>query len=98
MTDIREEFEAWHLAKHGYITRGNEDLGEGAYGQGQCSQRWETWQASRAALRVELPAGKPWFVAVTEEEELRKQRGYGWNDCLDAVGEILWKAGIEVAK
>ncbi|UCM30741.1 hypothetical protein LE197_12945 [Pseudomonas sp. PS1(2021)] len=55
MTDIREEFEAWHLAKHGYITRGNEDLGEGAYGQGQCSQRWETWQASRAALRVELP-------------------------------------------
>ncbi len=55
MTDIREEFEAWHLAKHGYITRGNEDLGEGAYGQGQCSQRWEVWQASRAALVVELP-------------------------------------------
>ncbi|HDP3617856.1 TPA: hypothetical protein P6N57_003715 [Pseudomonas aeruginosa] len=85
---MREEFEAWwNLPAQSELRK-------------SCARGWAEviWQASRAALRVELPAGKPWFVAVTEEEELRKQRGYGWNDCLDAVGEILWKAGIEVAK
>lgn len=94
MPDMREEFEAWHHAEFGYVIAVEDDPQQ----DGQCAKRWKAWQASRAALRVELPAGKPWFVAVTEEEELRKQRGYGWNDCLDAVGEILWKAGIEVAK
>uniref|UniRef100_UPI0011A948C4 hypothetical protein n=1 Tax=Pseudomonas aeruginosa TaxID=287 RepID=UPI0011A948C4 len=79
MTDIREEFEAWHLAKHGYITRGNEDLGEGAYGQGQCSQRWETWQASRAALRVELPERRDPLNWTGDDEN---PRSAGFNDCL----------------
>ncbi|MER0794258.1 hypothetical protein AAA529_07340 [Pseudomonas aeruginosa] len=94
MTDIREEFEAWHLAKHGYITRGNEDLGEGAYGQGQCSQRWETWQASRAALKVELPE-RAVLPEYTEHRLLYCERT-GFNDCLERVKEALQKAGIEV--
>ncbi|HHW2163345.1 TPA: hypothetical protein ACUUC8_002889 [Pseudomonas aeruginosa] len=95
MTDIREEFEAWHLAKHGYITRGNEDLGEGAYGQGQCSQRWETWQASRAALKVELPE-RAVLPEYTEHRLLYCERT-GFNDCLERVKEALQQAGIEVA-
>lgn len=85
---MRDEFEAWwNLPAQSELRK-------------SCARGWAEliWKASRAALRVELPAGKPWFVAVTEEEELHKQRGYGWNDCLEAVGEILWKAGIEVAK
>lgn len=82
MHDIREEFEAWHLAKHGYITRGNEDLGEGAYGQGQCSQRWEVWQASRAALKVDLP----------ECFDKRDVEGLDY----DLVVAALQQAGIEV--
>ncbi|HFF1849469.1 TPA: hypothetical protein ACGBFZ_003544 [Pseudomonas aeruginosa] len=93
MTDIREEFEAWHLAKHGYITRGNEDLGEGAYGQGQCSQRWETWQASRAALKVELPERRDPLNSTGDDEN---PRSAGFNDCLERVTEALQQAGIEV--
>ncbi|HEJ4237535.1 TPA: hypothetical protein SMR50_003567 [Pseudomonas aeruginosa] len=90
---MREEFEAWHLAKHGYITRGNEDLGEGAYGQGQCSQRWETWQASRAALKVELPERRDPLNSTGDDEN---PRSAGFNDCLERVTEALQQAGIEV--
>ncbi|HCF1479568.1 TPA: hypothetical protein NH855_005691 [Pseudomonas aeruginosa] len=100
MPDMREEFEAWASSHFVDVGSGNplKKGPNGNYGFYVVATAWKAWQASRSALRVELPAGKPWFVAVTEEEELRKQRGYGWNDCLDAVGEILWKAGIEVAK
>lgn len=99
MPDMREEFEAWvTAAMGGYADLRKSNDPNFAYDDADVDFAYQAWQASRAALRVELPAGKPWFVAVTEEEELRKQRGYGWNDCLDAVGEILWKAGIEVAK
>ncbi|MBH9437791.1 hypothetical protein N1F33_19310 [Pseudomonas aeruginosa] len=99
MHDMREEFEAWvTAAMGGYADLRKSNDPNFAYDDVDVDFAYQAWQASRAALRVELPAGKPWFVAVTEEEELRKQRGYGWNDCLDAVGEILWKAGIEVAK
>ncbi len=99
MPDMREEFEAWvTAAMGGYADLRKSNDPNFAYDDVDVDFAYQAWQASRAALRVELPAGKPWFVAVTEEEELRKQRGYGWNDCLDAVGEILWKAGIEVAK
>lgn len=96
MTDIREEFEAWHLAKHGYITRGNEDLGEGAYGQGQCSQRWETWQASRAALKVELPAERDETLGNSSVSEYQATKNKGFNDCIERVTEALQQAGIEV--
>ncbi|SDK82432.1 hypothetical protein SAMN05216189_105329 [Pseudomonas delhiensis] len=88
MPDIREEFEAWHLAKHGYITRGNEDLGEGAYGQGQCSQRWEVWQASRAALKVELPDNSARAGSDPYQD--------GYYACREEVEEALQQAGIEV--
>ncbi|UAC81930.1 hypothetical protein K8B69_18895 [Pseudomonas aeruginosa] len=99
MPDMREKFEAWvTAAMGGYADLRKSNDPNFAYDDVDVDFAYQAWQASRAALRVELPAGKPWFVAVTEEEELRKQRGYGWNDCLDAVGEILWKAGIEVAK
>lgn len=86
MNDDNDEFANWWRAPEQEELRKSCAMGWGRY----------IWQASRAALKVELPAGKPWFAAVTEEEELRKHRGYGWNDCLDAVGEALQQAGIEV--
>ncbi|MCR3784602.1 hypothetical protein NAG18_05155 [Pseudomonas aeruginosa] len=108
MPDMREEFEdrfpipeeiEWRNTDYFPVQTDNVHAYVALAGvAARYTSMWQAWKASRAALRVELPAGKPWFVAVTEEEELRKQRGYGWNDCLDAVGEILWKAGIEVAK
>ncbi|OTI07757.1 hypothetical protein CAZ22_26815 [Pseudomonas aeruginosa] len=62
-----------------------------AWNAGECAKRWETWQASRAALRVELP------------EKMEPTRNiYGnliigsYNAVLDAVKEALQQAGIEV--
>ena len=108
MNDIREEFEDRFPIPDGIEWRNTDYFPMQteyvhvyvalAGSAARYSAMWEAWQASRAALKVELPAGKPWFAAVTEEEELRKHRGYGWNDCLDAVGEALQQAGIEVVK
>ncbi|WP_143479353.1 hypothetical protein, partial [Pseudomonas aeruginosa] len=78
---------AWHHAEFGYCISEEDD----AWNAGECAKRWETWQASRAALRVELP------------EKMEPTRNiYGnliigsYNAVLDAVKEALQQAGIEV--
>ncbi|HBO0915271.1 TPA: hypothetical protein L4E36_004057 [Pseudomonas aeruginosa] len=87
MSGIREEFEAWHHAEFGYVIAVEDDPQQ----DGQCAKRWKAWQASRAALRVELP------------EKMEPTRNiYGnliigsYNAVLDAVKEALQQAGIEV--
>lgn len=87
MPDMREEFEAWHHAEFGYVIAVEDDPQQ----DGQCAKRWKAWQASRAALRVELP------------EKMEPTRNiYGnliigsYNAVLDAVKEALQQAGIEV--
>lgn len=84
---MRDEFEAWHHAEFGYCVPEEED----PLAIGECVKRWRIWQASRAALRVELP------------EKMEPTRNiYGnliigsYNAVLDAVKEALQKAGIEV--
>lgn len=84
---MREEFEAWHHAEFGYCVPEEED----PLAIGECVKRWRIWQASRAALRVELP------------EKMEPTRNiYGnliigsYNAVLDAVKEALQQAGIEV--
>ncbi len=84
---MREEFEAWHHAEFGYCVPEEED----PLAIGECVKRWRIWQASRAALRVELP------------EKMEPTRNiYGnliigsYNAVLDAVKEALQHAGIEV--
>ncbi|MCV6582165.1 hypothetical protein PZS84_30000 [Pseudomonas aeruginosa] len=84
---MREEFEAWHHAEFGYCVPEEED----PLAIGECVKRWRIWQASRAALRVELP------------EKMEPTRNiYGnliigsYNAVLDAVKETLQQAGIEV--
>ncbi|MFF6478862.1 hypothetical protein ACET4O_30210 [Pseudomonas aeruginosa] len=86
---MREEFEAWHHAEFGYCVPEEED----PLAIGECVKRWRIWQASRAALRVELP------------EKMEPTRNiYGnliigsYNAVLDAVKEALKQAGIEVKK
>lgn len=52
MDKMREEFEAWALEVHGYsggVTHC------GSYYTSKIDALWEAWQASRAALCVELP-------------------------------------------
>lgn len=41
--DMREQFEAWYLQQQ-------------SYGLAHKAELWKTWQASRAALCIELPA------------------------------------------
>ncbi|MCU9184998.1 hypothetical protein OE417_23910 [Pseudomonas aeruginosa] len=87
MTDIREEFEAYIAGVRERVeARGFEPLGDAV-------EKWmfHAWQASRAALRVELP------------EKMEPTRNiYGnliigsYNAVLDAVKEALQQAGIEV--
>ncbi len=92
MPDMREEFEAWHHAEFGYVIAVEDDPQQ----DGQCAKRWKAWQASRAALRVELPE-RAVLPEYTEHRLLYCERT-GFNDCLERVTEALQQAGIEVAK
>lgn len=56
---------------------------------------WQAWQASRAALRVELPERRDPLNSTGDDEN---PRSAGFNDCLERVTEALQQAGIEVAK
>lgn len=57
---------------------------------------WQAWQASRAALRVELPSEKEESNANYRFSEYSHSRAQGFNDCLELVREALQQAGIEV--
>lgn len=63
MPDMREEFEAWATNRCVSITKapeammffGGRRVPAGCYIMADTELAWEAWQASRAALRVELP-------------------------------------------
>ncbi|MCT0802309.1 hypothetical protein N0687_04890 [Pseudomonas aeruginosa] len=85
---MREEFEAWHHAEFGYVIAVEDDPEQ----DGQCAKRWKAWQASRAALRVELP-DKAEFVEYYEDLE---GGTFNWQRYMVAIQEALQQAGIEV--
>lgn len=62
MDKMREEFEAW-CSSHGYTLRPAETncgiIIDGQYGNQRVQIAWDAWQASRAALCVNLP--KQWY-------------------------------------
>lgn len=64
MDKMREEFEAWYSDFDGY-------------GEAHKKELWNAWQASRAALRVELPGA--WRLA---EHEYKRQV----EESLDSAG------------
>lgn len=84
MTDkMREEFEAWRLRK---FCGGAERLKKCSnapeiYYYTAEQEAWETWQASRAALVVELP--KP-----VEPEEPEDAFDDSWMDGFNAAGRM----------
>ncbi|HEJ9917877.1 TPA: hypothetical protein SMO01_005812 [Pseudomonas aeruginosa] len=84
---MREEFEAWHHAEFGYCVPEEED----PLAIGECAKRWRIWQASRAALRVELPTQQG-----TNRSEWLQTWNNGYNECHQRVKEALQQAGIEV--
>lgn len=87
MPDMREEFEAWHHAEFGYVIAVEDDPQQ----DGQCAKRWKAWQASRAALRVELPTQQG-----TNRSEWLQTWNNGYNECHQRAKEALQQAGIEV--
>ncbi|MCO3804742.1 hypothetical protein FA071_04555 [Pseudomonas aeruginosa] len=86
---MREEFEAWHHAEFGYCVPEEED----PLAIGECAKRWRIWQASRAALRVELPE-KISPHNMVGRHVLPEAAGY--DDAIDDCREALQQAGIEV--
>lgn len=91
---MREEFEAWHHAEFGYCVPEEED----PLAIGECVKRWRIWQASRAALRVELPerATRNPYAGNTQGYLATEHWNDGFNDCLNRATEALQQAGIEV--
>lgn len=61
---MREEFEVWAMKKHSHYLSpfkrvdGSDPRIDGAdrYLHGEVQQDWAVWQASRAAIEVELPS------------------------------------------
>ncbi|MFK1121672.1 hypothetical protein ACIUXL_24390 [Pseudomonas aeruginosa] len=91
MPDMREEFEAWATKHRMPIHRDGVVTDYAARCTDEC---WQAWQASRAALRVELPE-RAVLPEYTEHRLLYCERT-GFNDCLERVKEALQQAGIEV--
>ena len=64
---------------------------------GSCWSVWQkAWQASRAALKVELPPERDEMFSNSAASEYQATKNQGFNDCLSRVTEALQQAGIEV--
>ncbi len=87
MPDMREEFEAWATKHRMPIHRDGVVTDYAARCTDEC---WQAWKASRAALRVELPAKRSYSMYVTKHE------CHAFNDAIEKAKEALQQAGIEV--
>ncbi len=96
MPDMREEFEAAYPLPEGMERNGD------SYSGGEMwwlwEERWQVWQRSRAALRVELPerATRNPYAGNTQGYVATEHWNDGFNDCLNRSTEALQQAGIEV--
>lgn len=84
MPDMREEFEAWLLREHGLESEWQEE--RNCFKDYPAHLAFKAWQASRAALRVELPKPHPAF------EYAPRAKVFNITD----VEIALQQAGIEV--
>ncbi|MCO2082441.1 hypothetical protein O1L52_11750 [Pseudomonas aeruginosa] len=89
---MREEFEAWHHAEFGYVIAVEDDPQQ----DGQCAKRWKAWQASRAALRVELPDDGIEDCQRDWKNSCRDTFDTGYCYATDRITKVLQQAGIEV--
>lgn len=89
---MREEFEAWHRS----VVEGeppHEKYNSGDYRNQQVQRYWLGWQASRAALVIELPPVRPEPIASGDELKSDGEAA-SWNIW---VGEKLAKADCREA-
>ncbi len=90
MPDMREEFESWLLREHGLESEWQDE--RNCFKDYPAHLAFKAWQASRAALRVELPEHR--IGALSVDGQLRYVDG--WNDYRERAKEELKQAGIEV--
>ncbi|MCO3711287.1 hypothetical protein QOU43_07740 [Pseudomonas aeruginosa] len=91
---MREEFEAWvTAAMGGYADLRKSNDPNFAYDDADVDFAYQSWQASRAALRVELPE-KIGPHNMVGRHVLPEAAGY--DDAIDDCREALQQAGIEV--
>ena len=81
---MRDDFEKWAQYEHGYCAGTRQD---GTYYVTKINDMWQAWQASRAALVVELPG-----EVVCERVEYYYD---GWNDAAAEARLALDEAGIK---
>ncbi|WP_201270616.1 hypothetical protein [Pseudomonas aeruginosa] len=82
---MREEFEAWLLREHGLESEWQEE--RNCFKDYPAHLAFKAWQASRAALRVELP-----FPIIVDEGAEFALHAYD----KDETDKALQQAGIEV--
>lgn len=61
---MRDDFEAWLMTEERFtdpVERSDLELFDGEYGYENMQLMWIAWQASRAALCVDLPAVEAWL-------------------------------------
>ena len=88
----REQFEAWQLEKYcGGADRLKKcSNADDVYYYQEVQLKWTAWQASRAAIEVELPSeAQGWSPDECAEAD-------GFNDCLDRCTSAIEKSGLRV--
>ncbi len=85
MPDMREEFEAWLLREHGLESEWQDE--RNCFKDYPAHLAFKAWQASRAALRVELP-----YPVIVDEGSEFSFHAYD----KDETDKALQQAGIEV--
>lgn len=86
MNDDNDEFANWWRAPEQEELRKSCAMGWGRY----------IWQASLAALKVELPPERDETFGNSAASEYQATKNQGFNDCLSRATEALQQAGIEV--
>ncbi|PCA96255.1 hypothetical protein CJT98_28390 [Pseudomonas aeruginosa] len=99
---MRDEFEAWvwdiyeetlwfDLNRESVLKRNGDE-----YFSNFLNDRWEAWQASRAALRVELPDDGIEDCRRDWQNSCRDNFDTGYCYATDRITQALQQAGIEV--
>ncbi|HCJ7663159.1 TPA: hypothetical protein NV425_005861 [Pseudomonas aeruginosa] len=96
MPDMREEFEAWLLREHGLESEWQDE--RNCFKDYPAHLAFKAWQASRAALRVELPDDGIEDCQRDWPNSCRDNFDTGYCYATDRITQALQQAGIEVAE
>jgi hypothetical protein len=91
--DSRAQFEAWHNSTHRWKVTPTMRTDDGYTNNIQASNGWAAWQASRAAIVVELP--KP-MLSQGETDANHDYMAMGFGMCLGICKSKVLAAGITV--